>query len=161
MKTHELRSLQVLRQLREKRSASLLVAQQRRCQDIESELDLAKQRLHLHREHLVREAQQAYAALDTGVSVADWCEAQMQLDRLTQAQLQLEHDAGTVTRKLDWQAQVREEFRQLHVSRQRRCEAWDAMFDHRKCAEQRAEEYREDSDEGVSKPAMDAALGPN
>jgi len=159
MKTHELRSLQALRQLREQRAASQLVSQQRRCQATESELDQAKERLRLHREHLARQAQQAYAALTDGLPVARWHAAQALLDELSEQQAQLQSQASEVQHCLDEEVGVREDLRLAHVSRQRQCEAWDSVIGQRRRGEQRAAEHREDADEGVALPSSASGAG--
>ena len=157
MKTHELRNLQALRQLREQRAATQLLVEQRQCQDRERELELAKQRLHLHREQRVREAHQAYAALADGMSVAQWHAAQRQLQGLSDEQTQLQTAADDITRQRDQQARRRDDCRVHHLARQRQCDAWDSVVDYRQRHELHAAEHREDADEGVQTPTVAGA----
>jgi len=157
MKTHELRNLQALRQLREQRAATQLLVEQRQCQERERELALAKQRLHRHREQLAREAQQAYAALADGLSVTQWHAAQSQLQGLSDEQSQLQTAADAMTRQHDQQLQRRDDCRVQHLARQRQCDAWDSVVEHRQRGELRAAEHREDADEGVQTPSAAGA----
>lgn len=149
MKTHELRSLQVLRKLREQRAANQLVTQQQRCQRTSHSLDLAKERLHLHRENLAREAQQIYASLTEGLSVISWQDAQARLNALANSQQQLETGVDEVKQTLETQGHEREAFRLERMARQRQCEAWDTLLGHRERTEHRAAEHLEDADEGL------------
>jgi hypothetical protein len=153
MKTHELRSLQALRQLREQRAASELVSRQRQCMETERELSSAKERLHLHRDRLAQETQQLYTGLSEGLPVAHWQEASARLDALTCNQSLLETAANEVTRQLVTHLREREGSRLEHVARQRQCEAWDTLLDQRQHVDLRAEELREDADEGIPLPA--------
>jgi hypothetical protein len=149
MKTHELRSLQALRKLREQRAANQLVAQQQRCQQTSHALDLAKERLHLHRENLAREAQQIYASLTEGLSVISWQDAQARLSALANGQQQMETGIDEVEQTLETQKRERETFRLERMTRQRQCEAWDMLLGRREHTEQRAAEHLEDADEGL------------
>jgi hypothetical protein len=149
MKTHELRSLQALRKLREQRAASQLVSQQQRCQRTSHALELAKERLHLHREHLAREAQQIYASLTEGLSVTHWQDAQTRLNALTNGQQQLETGIDEVEQTLETQERERETFRLERMARQRQCEAWDMLLGLREHTEHRTAEHLEDADDGL------------
>jgi bifunctional N-acetylglucosamine-1-phosphate-uridyltransferase/glucosamine-1-phosphate-acetyltransferase GlmU-like protein len=150
MKTHDLRSLQALRQLREQRAASQLVAQQQRVQQTHVVLDEAKERLRLHRENIAREAQKIYASLTEGLSVASWQAAQERLREMSDNQETLESGVSDVIETLETQEQERDVFRQARLSRQRQSDAWQTLLDRRERTEQRASEHREDSDEGLA-----------
>lgn len=152
MNTHQLRSLQALRQLREQRAAVQRMAQHRECRRTEEQLTLARQRLHLQREQLARETGQVYGALIEGMSVGDWQAAQSHLDGEADRQLQLLQQAEDVSRTFAEHSRTYEALRTQHVARQRQCAAWDALLEGRQRDEQRAAEQAEDADDAPLTP---------
>jgi hypothetical protein len=149
MTPHQLRSLQVLRQLREQRAAVQKIAQRRECLRTEEQLTMARQRLHLQREQLARKTRQAYGALVEGMSAGDWQAAQWHLEGEVDRQLQLQHQADDASRTFDEQSQTYETLRTQHIARQRQCEAWDKLLEGHQRDEQCAAEQTEDADDAL------------
>lgn len=148
MKTNDMRNLQALRQLREQRASSQLVAQQQRCRETHVALDDAKEKLRLHREALAREAERIFGLISQGVSVSDWQAAQDHLEALYEGgQRKLEASVGEVARTLEAHEHTREVFRVAHVARQRQSEACDTLLDGRERQERRVDEHRLEADE--------------
>ncbi|WLI42220.1 hypothetical protein PSH74_11620 [Pseudomonas hefeiensis] len=124
MKTNDMRNLQALRQLREQRASSQLVAQQQRCRETHVALDDARERLRLHREALACEAERIYGLISGGVSISDWQAAQQHLEVLYEDdQRQLEVSVSEVARTLEDHERTREVFRVAYVARQRQAQA--------------------------------------
>jgi len=147
MKTNDLRSLQVLRQLREQRASSQLAAQQQRCRETSDALDDAKEKLRLHRAAVAREAEKVYGLFSEGLSINAWHAAQAQLDEWADGQQQLEGSVEQVAETLDEQEREREVFRVARMARQRQSEACQSLLEVRVQDERRAGEHREEADE--------------
>lgn len=148
MKTSDMRSLQALRQLREQRASSQLVAQQRRCRETNVALDDAKEKLRLHRETLAREAERIYGSISEGMSISDWRMAQEHLEALYEGgQRQLEVSVSEVARTLEIHEHQREVFRVAHVARQRQVQACDTLLEGRERVERLIDEHRLEADE--------------
>ena len=156
MKTADLHSLQALRQLREQRASSRLAAQQVRCRETQTELDKAREALHLHREKMAREAEEVYGRFSEGLSVSAWNAAQDELQRLDDEREQLQTQTEDAVRTVQTQAEAREQLRQEHLARQQKTLAWNALLDQRVRQDVRAGEQRDETDElpgGASGPA--------
>lgn len=147
MKTNDLRALQALRQLREQRASSQLVAQQQRCRDTSAALDDAKETLRLHREALAREAERVYGSISEGVTVKAWQAAQDHLNALCEGQQQLEVSVSEAALTLEAHERDREIFRVAHVARHRQAEACGSLLDRRARHERRADEHRLEADD--------------
>ncbi|WP_434563139.1 hypothetical protein J3P95_11315 [Pseudomonas sp. Z5-35] len=147
MKTNDLRSLQALRQLREQRAASQLAAQQQRCSDTHHALDDARDKLHLHRESLAREAERIYGSFSDGLSINAWHAAQEHLNELADSRHQLEESVERTAQLLEVQEQEREMFRAARMARQRQADACDSLLEGRLQSERRAGESRDDAED--------------
>lgn len=147
MKSHELRNLHAVRQLREQRASSQLAAQQQRCRETHDVLDDAKEKLRLHRESIAREAEQLYGRFSEGLSINAWHAAQERLAELEDDGQQLESSVQEVRQVLDDQEQEREVFRIARAARQRQADAWQVLVDGREQGERREGEQREEADD--------------
>ncbi len=147
MKTHDLRNLQALRQLREQRAANEFAAQQRRCRETHRALDAAQEKLRLHREALAAKAESIYGALSEGLSISAWQAAQEHLSELADSQLQLEGSVEQTEQTLQAQEREREIFRTARLARQRQAEACDSLLQGRLQSERRAGEHRDEGDD--------------
>lgn len=147
MKTNDIRSLQALRQMREQRASQQLAAQQQVCRNTHVALDDAKEKLRLHREALVRKAEQIYGTVSEGVSISTWQAAQEQLNELAHDQQALENSVEQTAQTLQAQERERDVFRAARLARQRQVEASDALLDVRLQSERRAAEHRDDAEE--------------
>lgn len=152
MNTHDLRSLQALRQLREQRASSQLVAQQQRCRDTGAALDDAREKLRLHREALARKAEQIYGTFSEGLSISAWHAAQEHLSELADSQRELEGSVEQTESDLHALEREREVFRTARLARQRQADACDALLEGRLQDERRAGEQRDDADEVPAAP---------
>jgi len=152
MKTHELRSLQGLRQLREQRAASQLAAQQRRCWQTHDVLEDARKRLSKHRECIAHEAESLFGRFSEGLSVAAWQAAQERLQVLEYDQRQLESSVHKVRQILDGQELERDVFRTARAARQRQVDAWQMLVERREGIERLVDERREEVDELFTVP---------
>lgn len=147
MKSHELRNLNALRQLREQRASGQLAAQQQRCRETHEVLDDAREKLRLHRESLAREAEKLYGRFSEGLSINAWHEAQARLAELEDDQQQLESGVQQARQTLDGQEQERDVFRIARAARQRQADAWQMLVDGREQGERREGELREEDDD--------------
>lgn len=147
MNTHDLRSLRALRQLREQRASSQLVAQQQRCRDSHEALDDAREKLRLHREALARKAEQIYGNFSEGLSVSAWQAAQEHLDDLADNQRELETNVDLNEQALAAQEREREVFRAARMARQRQAEACDALLGDRLRSERQSAERRDEAED--------------
>ncbi|RRV10336.1 hypothetical protein EGJ27_01560 [Pseudomonas sp. v388] len=157
MKTADLHSLQALRQLREQRASSRLAAQQVRCRETRTELDKAREALHLHREKLAREAEDVYGRFSEGLSVSAWNAAQDELQRLDDEREQLQDKTEDAVRSVESEEQARQQLRREHLARQQKTLAWNALLDQRVRQDVRAGEQRDETDE---LPASASGLAP-
>ncbi len=148
MKTSDMRNLQALRQLREQRASSQLVAQQQRCRETHVALDDAKEKLRLHREALAREAERIFGVISQGVAISDWQTALDHWEALYEGrQRQLEVSVGEVAHTLQAHEHQREVFRVAHVARRCQSEACDTLLYDRERFERRVDEHRLEADE--------------
>jgi chromosome segregation ATPase len=147
MKTADLHSLQALRELREQRASSRLAAQQARCRETRTELEQAREALHLHRERLAREAEDVYGRFSEGLSVSAWRAAQDELQRLEEEGRQLQGRTEDAEHTAQTEEQTRQQLRQEHVARQQKTVAWGSLLEQRVRRDARVGEQRDESDE--------------
>lgn len=147
MKTADLHSLHALRELREQRASSRLAAQQARCQETRTELEQAREALHLHRERLAREAEDVYGRFSEGLSVSAWRAAQDELQRLEEERRQLQGRTEDAEHTAQTEEQTRQQLRQEHVARQQKTVAWGSLLEQRVRRDARVGEQRDESDE--------------
>lgn len=154
MKSHELKSLQTLRQLREQRASAQLAAQRQLCRETHAALDDARQRLCLARETSVLEAEKLYGRFSEGLSVKAWLAAQVHLSELEDEQETL---LGNLDEAHDYhqqQEQTQESLRLAHVARQRQADAWDSLVEDHALGERRIGEAQ-DEGEDLFAPLLD------
>lgn len=147
MKSHELKSLQTLRQLREQRAGAQLAAQRQRCRESDAAVDAARERLHQHREASAREAEKLYGRFSEGLSVKAWLAAQAQLSELDDHQDTLLDGLDDACLTHQQQEAARETLRVAHVAKQRQVDAWASLVQGHEQGQRRQGEAREEADD--------------